>query len=105
MGTYAHDHDRRTVDDRLVVRRDIDGGKALGEGGGDPGVARRDQDLWCVIDVLAQPRNDCRADRANTDHAVRHPPCLLSSDPGNRPESDQPTSDTNTFRREPESAS
>jgi hypothetical protein len=38
--TYAHDHDPRVVDDGLVVRRVVDGGKALGEAGRDLGVAR-----------------------------------------------------------------
>jgi hypothetical protein len=38
--TYAHDHDPRVVDDGLVVRRVVDGGKALGEARRDLGVAR-----------------------------------------------------------------
>ena len=45
LWTEAHDHDPRTVDDRLVAGRDIDGGKAPGEAGRDLGVARRQQHL------------------------------------------------------------
>lgn len=37
--THAHEHNPRTVSDRLVVRRDVDGGKAVGEAGRDFGVA------------------------------------------------------------------
>ena len=45
LRAYAQDHDSRAVNDRLVVRRDLDAPKALGEAGGDPGVAGREQHL------------------------------------------------------------
>jgi hypothetical protein len=74
LWTYAHDHDLRTINDRLVVRRDIDGGKALREAGRNLGVARRQQHSRRLIDVLAQPRDNRRADRTDTEHAVGHRP-------------------------------
>ena len=73
LRTDAHEHDRRAVDDRLVVRRDLDRVEALGEAAGEPGVARREQHRGRVRDVLAEPCDD-RLARSRRPRARRRPP-------------------------------